>query len=65
MSWDRVSGRWKELQGAAKAKWGDLTDDELTEAEGNKDRMLGLLQKKYAMAKDEAERELDDLVSKL
>ncbi|WP_371931401.1 CsbD family protein [Roseovarius sp. MMSF_3359] len=59
MNWDTIEGNWKEFTGAAKAKWGELTDDEIQEAEGNRERLVGLLQQKYGMAKDEAERELD------
>lgn len=58
MNWDQIEGNWREYTGAAKVKWGELTDDEIQQAEGNRERMVGLLQQKYGMAKDAAEREL-------
>ena len=43
----------------AKAQWGEITDDEWTKAAGRRDEMVGLVQKRYGRAKDEAEREVD------
>ena len=60
MNWDQIQGKWKELKGQAKVKWGRLTDDELDMAEGQRDQLVGKLQQKYGIAKEEAERQLDD-----
>ena len=47
-----------------KQKWGKLTDDDLKKAEGNAEELSGLIQKKYGMAKDEVEKNIEDLVKK-
>ena len=60
MNWDRVEGNWKQFKGKARQKWGDLTDDELERVGGRKDEMVGLIQEKYGIARDEAERQVDD-----
>ncbi|MFT4149283.1 MAG: CsbD family protein [Paracoccaceae bacterium] len=60
MNWDQIEGTWKQYAGKAKAKWGELTDDELTEAKGRRDEMIGLIQKRYGKARDVAEREVDE-----
>lgn len=60
MNWDQIEGKWKELKGQAKVKWGELTDDELDVAEGRRDQLVGKLQQKYGMVKEEAERQVDD-----
>ena len=60
MNWDIIEGKWKQLKGATKVKWGELTDDELDQIDGNKDKLAGKLQEKYGWAKDEADREIDD-----
>lgn len=60
MNWDIIQGKWKQVQGSVKEKWGDLTDDELTQIDGNKDRLAGKLQEKYGWTKNEAERHIDD-----
>ncbi|WP_207100358.1 CsbD family protein [Paracoccus shandongensis] len=60
MNWDIIQGKWKQVQGSVKEKWGDLTDDELTQIDGNKDRLAGKLQEKYGWTKNDAERAIDD-----
>jgi len=60
MDWDRISGGWKEFQGKAKQRWGELTDDELQQVEGKRDELEGKLQKRYGYAKDRARKEVDD-----
>jgi uncharacterized protein YjbJ (UPF0337 family) len=60
MNWDTIKGNWKQFTGSAKKAWGRLTDDELTEIAGEKDRMVGKLQEKYGYAKDEARRQVDE-----
>lgn len=52
--------KWKELKGRAREEWGDLTDDELEEVAGKKDRLVGKLQQKYGYASDEADRRADE-----
>ncbi len=65
MNRDEIEGKWKQLKGRAKEQWGDLTDDELDQAEGRRDRMVGLLQEKYGKTRDDAEREVDSWMSRL
>lgn len=65
MNWDQIEGRWLELKGAVREKWGKLTDDDVELIAGKKDRLLGKLHTHYGLAKDDAERELDGFISKL
>ena len=60
MDWNIIEGRWKELKGHAREQWGKLTDDELEEVGGKKDRLVGKLQQKYGYAADEADRRADE-----
>lgn len=60
MNWDIIQGKWKQLKGSVKEKWGELTDDELDQIEGNKDKLAGKLQEKYGWTKDRAEAEIND-----
>ncbi|EDQ06982.1 hypothetical protein DSM14862_00721 [Sulfitobacter indolifex] len=64
MNWDRIEGNWKQMTGAVKSQWGDLTDDEITEARGNREQLVGKIQERYGVAKDEAERQVDDFAAK-
>lgn len=59
MNWDIVEGNWKQIKGSVKEQWGKLTDDDLDQAAGKREKLAGLLQEKYGKAKDEAEREVD------
>jgi uncharacterized protein YjbJ (UPF0337 family) len=61
MNWDRIGGSWKELKGKVKEKWGQLTDDDLEQAAGRRDQLIGALQRRYGYERDRAERELDEL----
>jgi uncharacterized protein YjbJ (UPF0337 family) len=64
MNWDQIEGKWKQLTGSIKAKWGDLTDDEITEIEGNREKLEGKLQEKYGRTKEQAQAEVDEWLSK-
>ncbi|WP_299563803.1 CsbD family protein [uncultured Sulfitobacter sp.] len=63
MNWDKIEGNWKQFKGSAQAKWGELTDDEVDEAAGNREKLVGKIQEKYGVAKDEAERQVDDFAA--
>jgi len=60
MNKEQLLGQWKTLQGQAKEKWGKLTDDDLTQIEGKREQLVGLLQKKYGYSKEKAESELEN-----
>ena len=60
MNWDRIQGAWREYKGKAKQQWGKLTDDDLDQIEGNREELAGRLQNRYGIAKDEAERQIDE-----
>jgi uncharacterized protein YjbJ (UPF0337 family) len=64
MNWDRIEGNWKQIKGEVKRQWGKLTDDELDEVAGNRDRLAGKIQEAYGISKDETERMLADWESK-
>jgi uncharacterized protein YjbJ (UPF0337 family) len=62
MNWDRIEGNWKQMKGSVKERWGKLTDDDLTTANGKREALIGRLQERYGMAKEEAERQLNDFM---
>ena len=63
MNWDQIEGKWKQLRGAAKEKWGKLTDDDLDYINGKRDQFIGKLQERYGMAKEEAQKSLQEWAS--
>ncbi|KGJ13794.1 CsbD family protein [Paracoccus sanguinis] len=60
MNWDIIQGKWDQLKGSVKEQWGDLTDDEITQIEGNRDKMAGKLQEKYGWSKTEVDEKMND-----
>jgi uncharacterized protein YjbJ (UPF0337 family) len=60
MNWDQLEGKWKQYSGKAKEKWGKLTDDDLTVVHGRRDQLIGKIQERYGIAKQEAERQVDE-----
>lgn len=63
MNWEQVKGNWNQIKGEVKAKWGDLTDDDLTRIDGEKDKLVGVIQERYGVTKEEAERQVDSMKS--
>lgn len=64
MNWDRVEGNWKQFKGQVQQSWGRLTDDDLDMVEGKHTELVGRIQERYGIAKDEAERQVDEWLNK-
>ena len=64
MNWDQVQGKWKQAAGSAQTEWGKLTNDELDQIDGDRARLEGKLQERYGIAKEEAERQVDDWLAR-
>jgi uncharacterized protein YjbJ (UPF0337 family) len=58
MNWDRIEGNWKQLTGK-------LTEDDLTVIGGKQDQLVGRIQERYGIAKDEAERQVNTWVNRM
>ena len=65
MNEDVIKGNWKQIKGRMKQTWGDLTDDDLERAEGDRDYLVGRLQERYGLAKDEAHRQVEEFERRL
>lgn len=61
---DEMKGKWKQQVGKAKLVWGKLTEDELLAAEGRQEKLAGLVQERYALTRDEAEKQVKEFFSK-
>ncbi len=60
MNWDQIEGKWKQLSGQMREKWGKLTDSDWDSIGGKKDQFLGKLQERYGYSREQAERDLAD-----
>jgi uncharacterized protein YjbJ (UPF0337 family) len=63
MNDDVLKGKWLQLKGQIKEKWGEISDDELDRIAGQRDQLVGKIQERYGIAKDAANRELDALIA--
>jgi len=65
VNWNRIEGNWKQLKGTAKEQWGRLTNDDFDVILGRRDKLIGRIQEEYGIARDEAERQVDDWAKRL
>ena len=59
MNEDTLKGQWMQLKGRARERWGKLTDDDLDQAQGVIEQLVGRIQERYGIARDQAKREVD------
>jgi uncharacterized protein YjbJ (UPF0337 family) len=64
MNWDRIEGSWKQFSGKVKEKWGKLTDDDITQINGNREQLEGKIQARYGYAKDQVRKDVDDWMNR-
>lgn len=65
MNWDTIEGNWNKVKGAARQQWGKLNDDELEQLKGKREEMIGKIQERYGVARDEAEKQLKDFETRI
>ena len=63
MNEDILKGKWRQIKGEVKSRWGKLTDDDVDRVEGDAEKLIGRVQERYGYQRDEAQREVDDFVS--
>lgn len=64
-AWDKVAGRWKQLKGDVRSRWGDLTDDEIEQMAGEREKLAGKIQERYGIAREQVSREIDEWAENL
>ena len=58
MNWETIQGNWKQVTGKAKQQWGKLTEDDMDVIAGRREQLAGLIQERYGIAKDAAEKQI-------
>ena len=64
MNGNVLQGKWKQITGEAKKRWGKLTGNKLSAIRGDRDRLLGLIQEKYGYAREKAGRKVGQITSR-
>ncbi len=65
MNWDQIEGQWKQLGSQVKSKWAKFTDDDLKNLGAKKDDLVGKIQERYGVLKEEAEQQVDQWLKDL
>lgn len=56
-------GKWDQLKGKVREKWGELTDDDLDQTQGKMDQVIGRIKERTGQSAEEIERELEMMSS--
>ena len=59
MNWDIVKGRWRQMKSDVRRQWAKLTDDDLEYIDARREQLVGRIQERYGVMKDDAERQVD------
>jgi uncharacterized protein YjbJ (UPF0337 family) len=62
MNTDQLQGKWKQAKGSIKERWGKLTDDDMDVINGQRDQLIGKVQQRYGIAKEEAQKQVDEFM---
>jgi uncharacterized protein YjbJ (UPF0337 family) len=65
MNFDQLEGKWRQVKGEAREKWAKLTDDDIGVIAGKREQLIGKVQDRYGVAKEEATRQVDAFVEHL
>jgi uncharacterized protein YjbJ (UPF0337 family) len=60
MNNDILQGKWEQLKGEARIKWGKLTNDDIDQIKGEREKLVGKLRERYGLAQERAERDVED-----
>jgi uncharacterized protein YjbJ (UPF0337 family) len=56
--WAKIKGSWTQTKGAVKEQWGKLTDDDLLEIQGRREKLVGKIQTRYGISHEQAEAQV-------
>jgi len=62
MNKDIFKGKWNQVKGSIRSKWGEFTNDDLDKIQGDGEKFIGILQERYGYARERAERELREFL---
>ena len=60
MNSDQLKGKWKQVKGSAKERWGKLTDDDLDVIDGKQEQLIGMIQERYGIAREAAQKQVEE-----
>jgi len=60
MNSDQLQGKWKQMKGSVKERWGKLTDDDIDVVNGQQEQLIGRIQERYGIAKEDARKQVEE-----
>lgn len=63
MNTDILKGKWTQVKGSVRSKWGKITDNDVVEIQGDTEKMIGKLQERYGYQREQAEKELQEFLN--
>jgi uncharacterized protein YjbJ (UPF0337 family) len=60
MNTEQLKGKWKQVKGSVKERWGKLTDDDIDVIDGQHDQLIGKVQERYGIAREVAQKQVED-----
>lgn len=63
MNEDILQGKWAQLKGKIREQWGKLTNDDVDQIAGRSEQLIGIVQERYGLARDEASRQVDEFLT--
>lgn len=64
MNPEELKGKWNQLKGQLREKWAKLTADDWEQLQGDKEKLIGKIQERYGISKEQAQRELHEFLNK-
>ncbi|MBL8814886.1 MAG: CsbD family protein [Planctomyces sp.] len=62
VSASEIKGNWNQLKGLIRERWGEFTDNEFLQMQGNSDQLIGVIQKKTGAARQDVEKFLNGVL---
>jgi uncharacterized protein YjbJ (UPF0337 family) len=64
MNWDQIAGKWEQMKADVKSRWGKLSDDDLAFVSGKRDKLVGKIQERYGVLKEQAQKDVDEWIAR-
>lgn len=64
MNKDILQGHWNEVKGKIQQQWGKLTNNDIQKMKGTTNELLGALQEKYGVQREEAEKQIKNFINR-
>jgi uncharacterized protein YjbJ (UPF0337 family) len=59
VTWDKIAGNWKRFKGKILKQWGKLTNDDMAVAQGRREELVGKIQARYGIDKEQADKQVE------